>query len=664
MMQANVVIIGSGIVGSSAAYHLSKLGWKDILVLDKGDLIENDGSTSHAPGGVVALSHSKLLTEMAIYSRDLFASLKPYSPNRMMLADVGGLEVAGSDERWQDLIRLHGSSKAYKAESYLLSPEETVQKLPYLNPKAMKGSLYVRKGANIAGSHVTAALQRDATEMSGARFIGHTQVTDLILDKGRIKGLKTSNPELSEVACEYVVICSNIWAPALSERYGVHLPLVAFEHQYVVTEDIPELSYIDTSKPEQEVMFPNARDLDAAMYYRQHWNRYGIGNYQHAPHMVKAKQVKKSAMHPFTPEDMIKAWEQAQHIMPILKGQKFTRSFNGMFAFSVDGMPIIGESHIKGLWSAVASWITHSGGVGKSLAEWMTYGEAEWDMRSCHIHRFNGYATTDRYITDVCMKNYREIYDIVHPKDPPSQPRNVRLSPFKPRLDALGAVYTVFAGLELPNYFQSNEQIFPHYETKIPARSGWSAKHWSPIQGAEHLATREQVALFDLTGLSIIQHQNDALNYVNQLCTNQMDKAVGSVIYTRWLTPKGGVKRDLAVARLAEDCFWLFVGEGTRPQDLDWVKRNVPEAQLQVQDLSDGYGALGLWGPKARRFKVSPQDVSNEAFPYFTCQWIEVGQHKRPLPCAFLCRRAWLGNSYADGSGAQCLGYLVAGGTT
>ncbi|MEZ4717908.1 MAG: glycine cleavage T C-terminal barrel domain-containing protein [Caldilineaceae bacterium] len=259
----------------------------------------------------------------------------------------------------------------------------------------------------------------------------------------------------------------------------------------------------------------------------------------------------------------------------------------------------------------------------------MTYGEPEWDMRQAHIHRFHGFQTTDAYVDVITRKNYREVYDIVHPKQSISEPRNVRSSPFAPRLEALQAEYTAFAGIELPNWFEANSRLLEQYDDRIPHRTGWAAQHWSRIQGAEHLATRENVALYDLTGLSIIEAKGPgAADFVNYLCSNQMDVPAGRVVYTTWLTPKGGVKRDLAVARLAADTFWMFVGEGTLPQDLAWVRQHAPrDGTVTISDMSNSYAALGLWGPNARKVlaKVTDADVSDDAFPYFEARQITIG---------------------------------------
>ncbi len=627
---ARLVIIGSGIVGCAAAYHLAKFGWRDVIVIDKGELFENDGSTSHAPGGLVPLSHSRLLTQMGLYTSDLVAGLQPFRADRNTIKRVGQLELAISDARWQDLIRLHGEAQGFGCEAHLVSPQEAAARLPILNEAAVKGGLFIPKGAIVKGADVSGALARDAEASGGVKFIGHTPFTGLETSGGRVTAVLTGNPELPRIACEQVLLAANIWAPALSEQVGVALPLMAFEHQYVRTKPLAPLAEFDRANKEHEVVYPTTRELDSTMYYRQHWDGYGIGSYWHAPHMVRPQDVGQTAIHPFTPDDFFgKPWAQAQKLLPVLRDAEIEHGFNGMFAFSVDGYPIIGEAPLKGFWTAVASWITHAGGVGKAVAEWLTHGEAEWDMRQASISRFHAFQTTEAYTSVITKKNYREVYDIVHPRQSLTEPRNVRLSPFQPRLEALGAAYTAFAGIELPNWFEANAPLLEQYRDQIPDREGWAAQHWSPLQGAEHLATRSNAALFDLTGLSIIRVAGPgAAGFVNTLCSNQMDVAVGGVVYTTWLTPKGGVKRDLTVARLAADEFWLFVGEGTLPQDLAWVRQHAPaDGSVVVSDISAGTTALGLWGPNARRVlqQVTPADVSNEAFPYFTAQWLTIG---------------------------------------
>ena len=626
---AQVVIIGAGIVGSSVAYHLAQSGWKDVTVLDMGRLDEVPGSTSHAPGGVVTLSHNKLLTQLGQYASNLYRSLADFSPARKNYHWTGGLDVALNERRMNDLKRLYAESKSYHAEARLVTPEEAQQLVPLLDPKSIVGGLFVRNSALVAGSLLNSAIQRDATAMNGTRFVGHTAVTDIEVTNAHVTAVVTNNPDMPRIACDYVVLATNVWGPVLADKLGVPVPLMAYEHQYVQLSPLAALAKFDPAQKEDEVVYPTVRDLVSQIYLRQHWNSYGIGNYWHKPRPISPYDMGASAMRDFTPEDFGDCYQQSLKLMPTLADAQIVRKFNGIFAFPVDGMPIIGESAVKGFWTACGSWLTHAGGVGKCLAEWMTHGDTEWDMRQVNVQRFHHFQSTQEYVSVICDKNYAEVYEIVHPRQPLSKPRNVRLSPFHARWGDLSTSFTTFAGLELPNWCEENARLLEKYEDQIPTRTGWAAEYWSQVQGAEHLETRNNVALFDLTGLSIIEARGPgALDYVSHLCSNQMNVKPGRVVYTCWLTPKGGVRRDLAVARLSDDRFWMFVGEGTRPQDWQWVNRYAPtDGSVVLTDVSDGYTALGLWGPNARKVlsKVTRSDVSNAGFPYFTSRWLEIG---------------------------------------
>jgi glycine cleavage system aminomethyltransferase T/glycine/D-amino acid oxidase-like deaminating enzyme len=636
MNKANVVIIGAGIVGSSIAYHLAKLGWKDIVLLDMGDPIENPGSTSHAPGGVVAMSHSKLLTQMAQYGSNLYRSLQPYAPyHRKTYNWVGGLDLAINQRRWDDFKRLHAEGKSFHAETELLSAEEATAKHPLLNPKAFVGAIFVKNSALVSGAAVSGALQRDAAALAEGRVqvLGFTEVTDVEVKRGRVAAVLTQNPAAPRIDCEYVVLATNIWGPVLGDKLGVPIPLLAYQHQYAITKPLPELQGFDPAQLADEVIYPTVREVESQFYLRQHHQQMGIGNYWHGVHQVKPHAVGASAMREFTPADMDKTWHALQSLMPAVTkpGREFTRAFNGMFAFPVDGYPILGEASVRGLWVACGSWLTHAGGVGKCLAEWMTTGSAEWDMRQVHAHRFHKFQNAQAYLSEICDKNYEEIYAIVHPRQPLSRPRNVRVTPFHERFVAQNTSFTTFAGYEAPNWVEQNARLLEKYEDQIPERSGWGAEYWSRIQGAEHLECRNNAALFDLSTLSVFEVSGPgAAQYVDYLCSNKCDVKVGRVVYTCWLTPTGGVRRDLAVARIEQDKFWMFVGEGTRPMDWHWVNQFKPAANdgaVTLTDISDSYAALGVWGPNARKIlqKVTSSDMGNAAFPYFTSQWIEIG---------------------------------------
>ncbi len=627
-----IVIIGAGIVGSSTAYWLAYYGAKDVLVIDKGELFENDGSTSHAPGGVNPLSMNRAMCQLAQQSVDFYESLPPYSEDRNVCNMVGGLDVARTAERMDEFKRLVTAANGFGIESDMIGTEKIPDYFPLMRSEPFIGALYIPRKPVVSGSQVNAAAATQAEKLSdgGVRFVGNTLATDFVIENGRCTGIRTSNPEMALIKCEKVLLCTNIWTPAVTEKVGVTIPLLSAEHQYLHTNPIPELANsADRSDREQEIVYPSVRDLDAGLYYRHWWDTLGMGSYHHRPIMVQPRDLGISAEHPFTEADWTDAYGMAKASIPALRTATFSRKFNGMFSFSVDGLPILGETAIDGFWVAAAVWVTNGGGVGKSMAQWLLTGETEIDVSGLSVNRFLPYQLTDRYIQIACTKSYAEVHDATHPAQPTSKPRNVRLTPFHQRHVELGAEFINSAGLEMPYWFKENERLLETYEARVPDRSGWGGRYWSRIQGAEHLAMRDSVGLFDLSSLAVIEIAGpDACRYLNYVTTNQMDMPIGKVQYTLLCTESGGIKRDLAVARKGQNCYWMFTGNDTLPRELDWLRRLVRDRfDVTIRDCSTMFAAIGLMGPNARKVleKVTPNDVSNRAFPFYTWQQIEIG---------------------------------------
>lgn len=619
--RARTVVVGAGIVGASVAYHLAVLGQGDVLVVDGGDVPDNPGSTSHAPGGVVAMSHDRLLARLSFYSTDLYARLERYDQFRNTYNPTGSIEMAATPDRMDDLVREHGEAMAFGTTTELLDADEIVDRVPFVDPRRIVGGLFIPNSAMVSGVGVTGALLRDAAARGEVRVRTRTKVTAVATADGRVSGVRTAEGE--HIEAERVVLCTNIWSLPAVDGVELALPLMAFQHQYV--ESPPMLDRFATDDPDSEIVYPTVRDMDAGMYYRHHWDRIGVGSYAHRPLAVHPEDVGDTAELAFTPEDFADAWAVATSAIPMLGGvDRFERSLNGMFAFTVDGMPILGETGAAGLWMAIGSWITHAGAVGKAVAELIVDGESEWDLRQASVDRFLPHATTDAFVRAATSKNYREVYDIHHPREAPSEPRGVRLSPFVARLEQFRPHMVPFGGVELAAWYDINLAR----AVDVPSRSAWASKHWSPAAVAEHIACRERAALFDLTGLSIIEVRGpDAVSFMEHLCANRVDVAPGRVVYTLWLTPGGGVKRDLAVARLGDDRFWAFVGEGTRPQDVAWVCRHAGAYDVTVDDISDAWTALGLWGPATQPIleAATQSDVSKGALGYFRGRWIDIG---------------------------------------
>lgn len=618
--QARLVIVGAGIVGASAAYHLARLGWRDIVVIDQGPLFETGGSTSHAPGLVFQTNSSKMMTSFAGYTVKMLNELE--YQGEPAFYPVGGIEVAYTPARWEDLKRKHGWAQSYGLESYLITPAEVKEKIPILDELVIQGGYYVPSDGDAKAVRAVASLAEQAKAMGAVEFYGNTLVTDIEVDHGHIRAVQTDQ---GRIETELVLLCTNIWAPVLAEKIGVKIPLMAVEHQYLISEPLKELE-----GENREIVHPILRHQDFSMYFRQHADAYGIGSYKHEPLLVDPHTLGKTAMHPFTAEHFEVAHRAAVELLPPLKGKDYPTHFNGMFAFTADGMPILGPAaQVSGLWVAVGVWVTHACGVGQAIANWMTAGTPSMDIHEADISRFHAHTFTRSYFHARCAQQYREVYDIIHPLQQIESPRDLRLSPFHSRLRELGGVFFESSGWERPQWYESNAGLLEEkYKGKVPVRSGWEARYWSPIQGAEHLATREGVAIFELSAFTKIEVGGPgALPFLEHLAANRIDRPQGKVVYTALLDQNGGIKCDLTITRLAEDRFLVLTGGGVGMHDLAWIRRNAPEdGAVYVKDVSSQYSTIGLWGPKAREVlqPVCEEDISNQAFPYFTAKFVSI----------------------------------------
>ncbi len=619
--QARLVIIGAGIVGCSAAYHLVKKGWRDIVVVDQSDLYKTGGSTSHAPGLVFQTNGSKMMCEFAQYTVQLFNQF--HTEELPTVYPVGGIEVATTPERLAELKRRYGFATAYGLEAHLISPAEVRQMIPILDDRQILGGYYVPSDCDVRAVNCAEALARAAQAEGAATFYGDIPVTQIEFEtrNGHVAAVVTPK---GRIATEQVLLCTNIWAPILGDKVGVTIPLLGVEHLYAITTALPELA-----GAKADVEQPILRHQDRAMYFRQHREAYGIGSYNHAPLLVDPWELDgvRLAEREFTPEHFEDSWQATNELLPATQGAGLTRKFNGMFSFTIDGMPIMGEAaQLKGFWTAVGVWVTHSGGVGRAIAEWLADGVTGLDLREADINRFHGYAKTKSYIQARCHTQYDEVYDIIHPLQQMEHPRNLRLSPVHAWLQGQEAHFFESAGWERPQWFEANATLLRQYQ--IPARAGWAALNWSPIQGAEHLATRERVALYDLTAFTKLEVSGPgALPFLNYVAANQIDQPVGKVVYTALLNQNGGIKADLTITRTAADSFLVLTGGGSGMLDLAWLRQQAPaDGSVQITDVTSNYCALGLWGPQARAVlqAVCGEDVSNQALPYFWARQLAI----------------------------------------
>ena len=625
---ARVVIIGAGIAGASVAYHLAKYGWSDIVVVDKGPMFETGGSTSHAPGLVFQVNFSKMMSVFARETVELYDSLNPTDGEPLWFG-VGGLEVAWTPERFDDLKRKVGAGRAWGVETYFLGPDETREKVPLFSDKVL-GAMYTPGDGNARAWMLAGEMGRRAQEIGRAAFYGDTTVMGIDVVDGRVTAVRTSG---GTIKTDTVVCAAGIWGSLIGRMAGVTLPLPPMRHQYAITAPLPELAGETVRYPA-----PVIRHQDRAMYFRQDYDAYVIGSYDHEPLLLEPEDIWSHADAPEMPSMM--PWSEsafrkgiisAGEFMPVLQDAELVQKVNGMFVFTPDGMPVLGESpHVKGFWSAEGVWITHGGGVGKAVAEWMVDGQPSMDLREADISRFHPHQLTHSYITKRGAQQYREVYDIIHPSQQMDDPRGLRTLPYHDRLEELGAYWVESAGWERPQWFEANANLLEGSTDHDHTRTGWEARFWSPIIGAEHRAVRERVGLFDLTPFTKLDVSGPgALAFMERITANRMDKSVGAITYTSMLTPTGGIKCDLTVTRLAAERFMVVTGGGTAEHDKAWISGHLPDdGSVTITDESTKWCSIGVWGPMARELmrNATDDDVSGVGFPYLTARHISIGE--------------------------------------
>ena len=622
--QARVVIIGAGIAGCSVAYHLTDLGWRDIVVVEQGPLFETGGSTSHAPGMVFQVNFAKVMSEFARYTGELYSSLE--LDGRSCYYRVGGMEVAWTRERFEDLKRKTAAGRLWGLDADLLSASEARKLVPLLSER-IHGAMY-SAGDGFAKQVWAAEAMASAAKERGASFHANTRVVDIEVADGAVQAVVT---EHGRIRADLVVSAAGIWGPVVGRMAGAPVPLQPMRHQFAHTEPLPELAGVS-----DESRDPILRHQDASMYMRQRRGHYVIGAYRHEPLLVEAEDIPDWDAAPVMPsmmewrDDVFEFGRRAvADVVPCLEGVGLTRKVNGMFSFTPDGMPLLGESpQVRGFWLAEGVWITHAGGVGKAVAEWMVEGAPGSDLRECDVARFHPHAATPGYVRARGAQQYREVYDIIHPRQQMEHPRNLRMTPYHKRFVELGAELFENTGWERPQWFGANEALLEGGPAG-PDRAGWAGRYWSPIVGAEHRATRESAALFDLTPFTKLEISGEAaLAYLQSITGNDVDKPEGRITYTAMLDERGGIKCDLTITQLAADRFLIVTGGSTGVMDLQWMRGRLPRGgAVRIADVSGAWCCIGVWGPNARDLVsgTSPDDFSNDAFPYMSARRVMIG---------------------------------------
>jgi glycine cleavage system T protein len=613
--QAQVVIIGGGVGGVSIAYHLAKMGWKDVVVLERHELTA--GSTWHSAGLVGQMRSDANLTRMMHYSTDLYRRLKDETGHDPAWREVGGLRLASSPERMEDLKRLVGLANSFGVPMELLSPKEAWEMFPLMSLDGVLGAAYTPNDGTIDPTGLTNALATGAKQ-NGAQIFIETNVEAITVNKGRVEAVVTNR---GTIKTEVVVNAAGQWGGEVGKLVGLNLPVVPMAHLYIVTKPIEGVRHD----------FPTLRDPDLLVYWREEVGGITTGGYERDPAPFGLKGIPYEFKYQLLPPD----WERFSPLMensikrvPAVETAEIIQLLNGPEGFTPDGEFLLGPTAVKGFWVACAfcaHGLAGAGGIGKVMAEWIIDGNPEYDVWRLDVRRFGSNYNSQDFIVKRTIETYSQYYDIHFPGEERMSGRGLRLSPTYHRLRELGAYFGEKTGWERPNYFKPYEEKARHgHEPK-----GWAHHNWSRATGYEHLMTREHAGLFDESSFNKFEVRGPgALSFLNYICANQIDQPVGSVIYTEALNKRAGIECDFTVTRLAEDRFLIITGTAFGQHDLSWLRLNMPEdGTVTIDDVSSSFACLGLWGPKARHIlkKVTQDDISNDSFPYMTAKKITVG---------------------------------------
>ena len=659
---ARAVVIGCGIVGNSLAYHLTRLGWTDVVQIDKGPLPNPGGSTGHASNFIFPVDHSKEMTQLTLESQRQYIEMG-------VNTECGGLEVARTEERMEEFRRRMASARSWGVDSArLVTPAEIKELVPYIDETILLGGFYCPTVSVVDSLRAGTIMRERGIDSGGLQVFANTDVTGMEVEDGRIKRVHTSR---GVIEAETVVIACGVWSPLLAAMAGAHIPLTPAVHQMIDVGPVPRFE-----ASTKAIEFPIVRDMDVFMYERQDGVGLEIGSYAHRSILHDPEEIpsiEAAALSPtefpFTQADFGPQMEHALELMPEIVGDESVGvkyAINGLISLTPDGMPILGETpEVKGLWSAAAVWVKEGPGVGKSLAELMVLGESHIDLHTSDASRFHDHQKTRAHVKARTFEAFPKTYGIVHPAEQWTSERGLRLSPMYAQEKALGAAFYEAVGWERPQWYEANAPLVERYGVE-PRQAEWDARWWSPIINAEHLAMREHAGIFDLSAFAIFDVQGSgALDALQHAIMAQLDVPVGRVVYTPVLSPGGGFKSDLTIMRLGEDRFRVVTGGAHGMADRKLFVDALPRRRLgEARRRHDGVDDDRALGTAGARHPLE-RDVRRR---------LTRGLPVRPLPhdrdrlaaragvADLLRRRPRLGALRADRAGRTPVGRAVGGG--
>jgi len=641
--RARCVIIGGGVGGTSLAYHLAKLGWDDVILLERSQL--TSGSTFHSAGLVGQLRGSVSLTKMMMHSVELYRRLADESEFDPGWVECGGIRLASSEERMEELRRQAGWAKTFGLPLELISAAEAQEMFPLMSTDGVLGGAWLPTDGYIDPAQLTYALA-DGARQGGCRIFTSTRVTGIEVRDGRVRGVRTDK---GDVEAEVVVDAGGMYAAEIARMAGVRVPLIPMSHQYLVTQPLDAVrearealpsfaSHSDEKEGHTRSHLPTLRDPDLLVYYREDGDGLVMGGYERRsePAFLPGGPDRVEAIPAdFNGRLLEEDWERFEEItenskrrVPAMDEITVTKLINGPEAFTPDNEFCLGETEIGGFFVCAgfcAHGLAGAGGIGKVVAEWIAEGEPSLDLWHMDIRRFGAQYRSPAYTHARIKETYETYYDIRYPNHERRAGRPLRVSPANLWHREHGAAFGEKSGWERVNWYDANAAAGD--EALRPR--GWAGQNWSPAIGAEHRAAREAVALFDESSFAKLEIEGPgAAAFLEGLCDNRVARGIGQIAYTQMLNRRGGIECDFTVARLGEERFGIVTGTAFGNHDREWMRRHLPaDGGMRVSDVTSQWACFGIWGPRARDVlrPLTPQDLGNEAFPYMSLRETTVG---------------------------------------
>ena len=612
---ARVVIIGGGVIGCSVAYHLTKLGWQDVVLLERKKL--TSGTTWHAAGLVAQLRATANMTKLAKYTQELIVGLEEETGVATGFRRVGSITVAKTDDRLEEIRRQASMARAFGVDVAEISLAEVAEKYPHLHTDDLKGAVHLPNDGQADPANVALAMAKGARQR-GALVAENTRVTGILTDNDKVSGVTwEKDGETGTINADFVVNCAGMWGHEVGRMAGVNVPLQACEHFYIVTEPIAGLSQL-----------PVLRVPDECAYYKEDAGKMLLGAFEPVAKPWALNGIPADFEFDQLPEDFDHfepILEAACARLPMLAEAGIHTFFNGPESFTPDDAYHLGEAPNLSNFFVAAGFnsigIQSSGGAGWALAEWMDKGARPFDLGDVDISRMQPFQGNKRYLKERSTETLGLLYADHWPYRQKATARGIRRTPFHAHLDARGAVFGEIAGWERANWF-ANDGEAREYEYS------WGRQNWFENSAAEHRAIRETVGMYDMSSFGKIRVEGpDAMAFLNHLCGAQMDVPAGKIVYSQFLNETGGIEADVTVTRLTETAYIVVTPAATRLADQAWMARHKGDFNVVITDTTAGEAVLAIMGPKSRELlnKVSPADFSNAANPFGTAQEIEIG---------------------------------------